>query len=721
MPVGGDPLVCHLCGYTAAASFEVRCPNDGMLLVRSSEHAKAPDDRYLGTTLGRYAVIGVEPRQGNCAVYRVTEPGAPGEAALRLVEGSGATRAVKDRFLDRGVYWRRVAHPAGFVPRDLGVTNDGGLFVITELSGGRPLSGASLTVEAILRAGLVVLELLDRIHARGLVHGMVRPGALWLLDAAEASRLGVPVRLLDMGFDALATLDLLRGSGSLDRDPGLGWHMSPEQAAGEEPGPLSDVYGLASTLYEALTGAPPFGTGEPDAVIETKRNREPLGFPEIPSLPSAIGNEIMRALSREPGLRHPTALAFAEALRAIPLPDEARSYGPGGASAGAGVTRDDTTPPLEIAWTVPPEPRKTTGGLVGLSDEIEVYQPRSATDPPRRAMSRLQEDGSVSWMRISLLVAFPMGLLLLLLAAAVLWGIGDEPPRSILPDGGEASTGVAISHEDRQTAARLVDEADLLASNQRTDDAIATLEEALRLDPTMDAARFSLGRLLVRAGRYPEAEEQLRMVEEGSEPGFMVDYYLGKALEGQGKLEDAIEAYRSVASFLAKYPNRVADVPGFFLDYGELLSVRGSMKEAATYLSRAIEDDPSRPKAWMLMAKALEGLGAYDQAVQFYSKALELGAAEAEVQYRIGMALLLAGEEDHRKVISHLEKAVVADQGHRFSDAYKRLGYLYRNLDEPRKALDRLEAYLELIPPDAKDRREVQREIKALRRTVSGR
>ena len=47
---------------------------------------------------------------------------------------------------------------------------------------------------------------------------------------------------------------------------GTAQYLSPEQAAGQEAGPPSDVYALGVVAYECLAGARPFDGDSPIAV-----------------------------------------------------------------------------------------------------------------------------------------------------------------------------------------------------------------------------------------------------------------------------------------------------------------------------------------------------------------------------------------------------------------------------------------------------------------------
>ena len=86
-------------------------------------------------------------------------------------------------------------------------------------------------------------------------------------------------------------------------------YMSPEQAEGrlEAIGPTSDVYGLGATLYEILTGGPPF-TGEDQGEILSRVRRGEFPSPRRvrPDCSPALDAICARAMALRPEDRYPS-------------------------------------------------------------------------------------------------------------------------------------------------------------------------------------------------------------------------------------------------------------------------------------------------------------------------------------------------------------------------------------------------------------------------------
>lgn len=93
-------------------------------------------------------------------------------------------------------------------------------------------------------------------------------------------------------------------------------YMSPEQCRGERLDPRSDIYSIGVIAYQMLTGAPPF-TGDTSSVIRAHNDIQPTPVRELnKKLPKRVSRMVMSALEKDREQRPPTAIAFANAMRA---------------------------------------------------------------------------------------------------------------------------------------------------------------------------------------------------------------------------------------------------------------------------------------------------------------------------------------------------------------------------------------------------------------------
>jgi eukaryotic-like serine/threonine-protein kinase len=154
--------------------------------------------------------------------------------------------------------------------------------------------------------GLQAAHALHYAHRQGVLHRDVKPANL-ILD-------GETVWVTDFGLAKLMNVDGLTASGDI---LGTLQYLPPECLHGEAD-VRSDVYGLGATLYELLTLEPPHQADSPAKLIKQVADADPPHPREInPNIPRDLETIVLKAMSREPSARYPTARELAEDLEAF--------------------------------------------------------------------------------------------------------------------------------------------------------------------------------------------------------------------------------------------------------------------------------------------------------------------------------------------------------------------------------------------------------------------
>ncbi|MEZ6184895.1 MAG: protein kinase [Planctomycetota bacterium] len=150
-----------------------------------------------------------------------------------------------------------------------------------------------------------IAEALAHAHEHGLAHGDVRPQKIYV----EAGR----ARLADMGYAQANCLGA--GFGRHGLPFGHPNYTAPEvfQTPLEAPDPLSDIYGLGVTLYEAICGKPPF-EGEPPDVMRKHLSRPIPPPPAEAEVPEAVAELILKLTAKDRARRPQSAQEVLEAL-----------------------------------------------------------------------------------------------------------------------------------------------------------------------------------------------------------------------------------------------------------------------------------------------------------------------------------------------------------------------------------------------------------------------
>jgi eukaryotic-like serine/threonine-protein kinase len=285
----------------------------------AGHHAEPPTLEFLGPparqgdlgTLGPFRVLELLGHGGMGIVLKGRDDALDRVVALKVLRPVLAHGRDRVRFVREARAAARVRHDHVIEVYSVANPPDGLPYIVMEC-----LDGPTLA-EAIRRAGrlgpreaaqvaLHVAEGLAAAHAAGLVHRDIKPSNV-MLDPARGR-----TKITDFGLARPATepSDVTQESSTA----GTPAYMSPEQARGGALDARADVYSLGATLYEALTGEPPFrgtATGVFRQVIAT----DPRPPRRINSaLPKDLETICMKAMASDAAGRYPTARDLADDL-----------------------------------------------------------------------------------------------------------------------------------------------------------------------------------------------------------------------------------------------------------------------------------------------------------------------------------------------------------------------------------------------------------------------
>lgn len=171
------------------------------------------------------------------------------------------------------------------------------------------------SVEEISKWLLGVCDALDYAHfQRKLIHRDLKPANIMLTSRDAVAKIA------DFGIARSLSDTMSRLSAAHIGTSGTLPYMSPQQAMGERPQPTDDVYSLGATLYELLSGKPPFYRGDLPTQINSKippsmqERRQELEIQCKEAVPKLWEDAIAACLHKEPGMRPSCAGVLAEML-----------------------------------------------------------------------------------------------------------------------------------------------------------------------------------------------------------------------------------------------------------------------------------------------------------------------------------------------------------------------------------------------------------------------
>jgi len=281
----------------------------------------------LGSALAdRYRIERELGAGGMATVYLAEDLKHDRKVALKVLKPELAAVLGAERFVVEIKTTAALQHPHILPLFDSG-TADGFLYYVMPYIKGETIREklnreSQCGVDESVRITREIADALDYAHRNGIIHRDIKPENILLHDG----------RAMVMDFGIALAVSAAAGGRMTETGLSLGTphYMSPEQATAEkEISPRSDVYSLASVLYEMLAGEPPHTGGTAQAVIMKIITDTARPVNEIrKNVPPNVTSALAKALEKLPADRFESAKAFADALGSASFTTADTAHGP---------------------------------------------------------------------------------------------------------------------------------------------------------------------------------------------------------------------------------------------------------------------------------------------------------------------------------------------------------------------------------------------------------
>lgn len=306
----------------------------------------------------RFSIDDVLATGGMSVLYLATDSVLERPVVVKVMRAAaGNDRGAGQRLVREARSACRVQHPSIVTVFHMGLLETQEPYLVLEHLDGMDLeqllfANGPLSARDTAAVLEPVADALGALHDAGIVHRDVKPANMFLLGG----RLHRPrVKLVDFG---LAYLDAVSAERLTRQGLVLGTpeYLAPECARGVRAEPSADVYSLAISAFELLTGSPPFVGSPIDVLLEKTKKEPPSLAARVNEDLGELGEVLQRALGRRPQDR-PTMEEMSRAFATAQQRPVTRAH------SGLGVRTPHEPPEPSESGTRPvstrPPPRPT--------------------------------------------------------------------------------------------------------------------------------------------------------------------------------------------------------------------------------------------------------------------------------------------------------------------------------------------------------------------------
>ncbi|NOY24188.1 MAG: protein kinase [Acidobacteria bacterium] len=273
-----------------------------------------------GRYIAHYKILEQLGEGGMGTVFHAKDVRNNRTVALKLLNRN-VDPVMIERFKREWQILDKIKHPNIIEVYDRGEHMDR-FFIAMEMLHGHTLDeildkNGPLPEQAVATAALAVTEALEVIHREMIVHRDLKPSNIMYIrhsDKISGKIKPEEIKLMDFGVSKELLREGLTTDGSL---VGTLLYVAPESLSSLSLDQRSDIYALGVTMYELITGTPPFTDENQISVYYKILNSPPPPFPETLPISPEMKTIILKCLAKDPEKRYQNARELQEALSAL--------------------------------------------------------------------------------------------------------------------------------------------------------------------------------------------------------------------------------------------------------------------------------------------------------------------------------------------------------------------------------------------------------------------